>query len=158
VLLRTLRRAGLSAAGRLTCEPGRSPFLADAELGRSRLLVTAGPDEPDPGAAAALAGPGAVERLDPGDSIALEAAVARALSRLGTTWLVAVAPCVIGRPRAAPLQVIEARCNRCGACLSLACPAIRDEGGEAMAIDPARCTGCARCAQLCRGRALAGAG
>jgi len=156
-LLRTLRRAGVPAAGRLSCEPGRWPFLAETELGRSRLLVSAGPDEPDPGTAA-LAGPGAVERLDPGDPAALEAAVARALARPGTTWLVAVARCVIGLPRAAPLRVVEARCNRCGACLSLACPAIRDEGGEAMSIDGAVCTGCSRCAPLCRGSALAATG
>jgi indolepyruvate ferredoxin oxidoreductase alpha subunit len=50
--------------------------------------------------------------------------------------------------------VAAARCNRCGACLALACPAISDPGGEAMAVDPAVCTGCGLCAPLCRSRAI----
>ncbi|HET9595504.1 MAG TPA: 4Fe-4S binding protein, partial [Anaeromyxobacteraceae bacterium] len=52
------------------------------------------------------------------------------------------------------LEVAEARCNRCGACLRLGCPAI-SEGFEAMAIDPALCQGCGVCAQACRAGAIA---
>jgi Pyruvate/2-oxoacid:ferredoxin oxidoreductase delta subunit len=157
VLLRALRRAGVPASGRLSCEPGTAPSLAVAERGRARLVVWAGPHEPDPVAAAGVRGaPVLLERVAPGGAAEVEDALARALGRPGTTWLVAVAPCPAGHGRAAPLRVVEARCNRCGGCLSLACPAIRDEGGESMSIDRATCVGCLRCAPLCRGRALVG--
>ena len=154
-LLRALRRAGVAAAGRLSCEPGEGVYLAEASWGEGRLLVLAGPDEPDlstlPGGSAEGA---LVERVRPDDAAAVEAAVHRALLRRGLTVLVAVAPCVLGAPRAVPLAIQERRCNRCGACLGLGCPAISDQGGEAMVIDPATCTGCGRCAPLCRGRAI----
>ncbi len=74
----------------------------------------------------------------------------------GTTRLpgAAGAPWAGPGPRRPPLAVAEARCNRCGACLRLGCPAIEDAGGEGLAIDPARCTGCGLCAPLCRARAI----
>ena len=56
----------------------------------------------------------------------------------------------------APLAIAPSRCNRCGACLMLGCPAISDVGGEAMVIEPAACVGCGLCAPLCRSRAIAG--
>jgi Pyruvate/2-oxoacid:ferredoxin oxidoreductase delta subunit len=162
-LLRALRRAGEEAGGRLSCEPvagpvawpGPAPVLADAARGSARLLVLAGPDEPDLSTLAGwpLAG-AAVVRAVPDPPGEAEAAVGRALAGPGTTVLVAVVTCQLEVARAAPLAVAPARCNRCGACLSLGCPAIEDAGGEAMVIDPAVCTGCARCAPLCRGRAL----
>lgn len=151
-LLRALRRAGAAAAGRLGCEPGLGAALADASHGEARLVVLAGPDEPDPGAVAG--GPGRLERVDPAALAEVEEAVRRGLAGRGTTVLLAVAPCVLGARRGAPLAVHAARCNRCGACLGLGCPAIADAGGEAMVIDPAACTGCGRCAPLCRGRAI----
>jgi NAD-dependent dihydropyrimidine dehydrogenase PreA subunit len=154
-LLRALRRAGVPAAGRLSCEPGDGLLLAGAARGEARLLVLAGPDEPDldalPGGPA---GGALLARVDPGDLAGVEAAVGRALHQPGTTVLVAVAPCVLGAPAAPPLAIRAARCNRCGACLGLGCPAISDPGREAMVIDGGRCTGCGRCAPLCRGRAI----
>jgi TPP-dependent indolepyruvate ferredoxin oxidoreductase alpha subunit len=57
-------------------------------------------------------------------------------------------------PRLAPVAIEERRCNRCGSCLKLACPAIEDLGGEALVIDEAVCTGCGLCVPLCRARAI----
>ena len=129
--------------------------LAEATRGAARLLVLAGPREP---VLAALPGwpldEAQVLRVAPDALAELEAAVQRGLSRPGTTILVAVATCQLEVPRAAPLAIDPARCNRCGACLSLGCPAIEDLGGDAMVIDPAVCVGCARCAPMCRGRAM----
>jgi len=150
LLLRALKRAGVAASGRLSCEPGRAPWLADAERGAARVVISAGPGEPG----VAPEGPHRLERLGLLDAAQVEAGVTAALSRPGTTWLVAVAPCPLGLRRAVPLRVVEARCNRCGACLALGCPAIEDPGGEAMSIDRATCAGCSLCAPLCRGRAL----
>lgn len=56
---------------------------------------------------------------------------------------------------APPLAIAPSRCNRCGACLGLGCPAISDVGGEALVIDPALCAGGRICAPLCRARAIA---
>lgn len=53
-----------------------------------------------------------------------------------------------------PLAIEERRCNRCGSCLKLGCPAIADGGGEALVIDEAVCTGCGLCVPLCRARAI----
>ncbi len=57
-------------------------------------------------------------------------------------------------PRLAPLAIEERRCNRCGSCLKLSCPAIEDLGGEALVIDQAVCTACGLCVPLCRARAI----
>jgi len=135
--------------------PRPVPVLVDAARGEARLLVLAGPDEPDlathPGWPA---GGVHVERVQPDALPEVEAAVHGALARRGTTVLVAVAPCQLDAARAAPFAILPARCNRCGSCLSLGCPAIADAGGDALVIDPAICTGCSRCEPLCRGRAI----
>jgi hypothetical protein len=154
-LLRALRRAGVPAAGRLSCEDGEGLLLAGVARGEARLLVLAGPDEPDLDALPGWPdGTAPVVRVDPGALEDVEAAVGRALAGPGTTVLVAAAPCVRGTPAGPPLAIHAARCNRCGGCLSLGCPAISDPGGEALAIHAGRCSGCGRCAPLCRARAI----
>jgi hypothetical protein len=150
-LLRALRRCGVEATGRLGCEPGHELLLADLTRGEARVRVLAGPAEPPvlrlpAGAVAAL--------LDLGDLAALEKALWRALTHPGDTLFVAVTPCVLDAPRLPPLDIAEARCNRCGGCLTLGCPAITDACGEAMVIEAATCTGCGICVPLCRARAI----
>lgn len=54
----------------------------------------------------------------------------------------------------APFAIVPSRCNRCGSCLDLGCPAISDAGAEALLIEAAACVGCGVCAPLCRGRAI----
>jgi NAD-dependent dihydropyrimidine dehydrogenase PreA subunit len=150
-LLRGLRRCGIEAGGRLGCEPGRALLLADVTRGETRVRVLAGPAGPDP----LLLPPGVpTVRLDPGDLPAVERALWRALTHPGDTLFLAITPCVLSAPRRPPLAVAEARCNRCGSCLTLGCPAIADPGGEVMAIDVDTCTGCGLCAPLCRARAI----
>ncbi len=65
-----------------------------------------------------------------------------------------IAPGILTAPRRLPLAIAESRCNRCGGCFTLGCPAISDPGGEALVIDEASCTGCGLCAPLCRARAI----
>jgi TPP-dependent indolepyruvate ferredoxin oxidoreductase alpha subunit len=101
-----------------------------------------------------LAGAGArVVLLDPGDLAGTEDRVREALDHPGTV-LLALVPCVLGAGRALPFAVDPARCNRCGSCLTLACPAGSDGGGESMVVDATTCTGCELCAPLCRSRAI----
>jgi NAD-dependent dihydropyrimidine dehydrogenase PreA subunit len=150
-LLRGLRRSGIDAVGRLGCEPGEALLLADLTRGDARVRVLAGPIEPDPHR---LPGAALVARLDPGDLPSVERALWRALTHPGDTLFLAISPCLLDEPRRLPLSIAEARCNRCGGCLTLGCPAITDQGGEAMVIDAATCTGCGLCAPICRARAI----
>ncbi len=179
---RALRRAGLEFQGGLGCDPasaaafapaagpwaavcgvsrilrrGAPALLTDAARAGARFLLVADRAPPGhrPQVEMLLAAAGArVLVVDPADLAAAGAATARALVAGPGTALVALAPCIRGAPRAAPLAIAPSRCNRCGACLALACPAISDLGGEAMVIDTVTCAGCRLCAPLCRGRAI----
>lgn len=178
---RALRRGGLDLQGGLGCDlasaaafvpaPGRwaavtgvarvlgtgaRALLAAAAGAGAHLLVIAD-RVPHGGAApleAILARAGVrLLRLDPADLAGAEEAVRAAAPG---AVLLALSPCPRGAPRAAPLRVEPSRCNRCGACLALACAALSDPGGEAMAVDPATCAGCRLCTPLCRAGALVG--
>lgn len=178
-LLRALRDAGIGAAGRLGCDPpgpvdaggarallagagdlaarGAPALLAEAAAAGARWLAIADRRGEDGGAAleAQLAAAGArVRRVDPGSLEEAASAVRWADEAGPPAAIVALARCVRGAPRAPPLAVLPSRCNRCGACLRLGCPALSDPGGDAMAVDAAICTGCSRCAPLCRSGAL----
>jgi Pyruvate/2-oxoacid:ferredoxin oxidoreductase delta subunit len=180
-LLRALRRAGVEVEGGVGCDAGAEApiragygrraavtgiarlgreggtFLAAAERAGARLIVVADRRAPvrslDLEDALARAG-ARVAQLDPGDLAGAEARVREALDAPGTV-LVSLAPCVRGAPRAGPVAVDASRCNRCGSCLTLACPALSDKGGEGVAVDATACTGCGLCTPLCRSRALA---
>jgi TPP-dependent indolepyruvate ferredoxin oxidoreductase alpha subunit len=179
--LRALRRASVEMQGGIGCDldaerdfvaaPGRwaavtgvarllregAPALlhAAARAG-ARILVIADRIAPVRSTSLedALARTGKpIVRLDLDDLALAEARVRQALEVPGTV-LLALSPCVRGAPREAPLVVDATLCNRCGACLSLACPAISDDGEEAVRVDAGACTGCGRCAPMCRSRAL----
>lgn len=177
-LFRALRRAGLDVQGQSGCEPDADrPFIAaagrwaavagarrllaggqgavaEAAAAGARLFVLVDREGADGRRAAALlAATGArVVPLDGLDLAGAEAA-AREASVAGGA-LVVLSPCArLSRP-GPPLAIAASRCNRCGACLSLGCPAISDEGGDALVVDPSVCTGCGLCAPLCRARAI----
>lgn len=150
-VLRALRRCGIEPAGRLGCEPGEALLLADHARGEARVRVLAGPIGPDP---RLLPAGVSIRPVDPADLPGVERALWRALTHPGDTLLLALTPCVLEAPRLPPLAVAEARCNRCGACLTLRCPALSDPGGEAIVIDVATCTGCGLCQPICRARAI----
>ena len=92
--------------------------------------------------------------IDVFDLAASAAAIAEEMKGPGPAMIVARGRCPLQaeRPGATP-AVVERRCNRCGTCLRLGCPAI-SEGEEAMAIDPSSCVGCGLCRQVCRAGAI----
>src|SRR5512135_1035874 len=166
-LLRGLRRAGVAVHGAIGCDGGGAGSGAGPAFGRwaavtglddlavrgaeavagdplragAALVVVAdrlpvarslGPEE-------GLLGPARrLVRLDPSDPAGVEARVREALDRPGTV-LLALAPCAREAPRGAPLRVEASLCNRCGACVSLGCPALSDPGEEGMRVDPETC-------------------
>jgi TPP-dependent indolepyruvate ferredoxin oxidoreductase alpha subunit len=136
---------------------GAARLVADAAAAGARFVLVAdrAAAREAGGAPAALAAAGApVRAFDPADLAGAREAVAWAAAAGPGAALVALAPCVRGAGRSAPLAIAPSRCNRCGACLGLGCPAISDPGEDALAIDAAVCTGCGACAPLCRARAI----
>jgi TPP-dependent indolepyruvate ferredoxin oxidoreductase alpha subunit len=182
-LFRALRRAGLEVQGGSGCDeevlrlpsdvPGRwaavagaaraaagaGALVAEARTAGASLVAVADRDGPGERAAVeALARAGVeVVLLDGTDVAAVEAAVRAAGGRDAAgrdAAVVVLSACVRDAPRGDPVDVDPSRCNRCGACLSLGCPALSDPGGDAVAIERAVCTGCGLCVPLCRSRAL----
>lgn len=77
----------------------------------------------------------------------------------GRSLLVFERPCVLlDRPDTPALAVDAGRCTVCGRCGRLGCPAIsKTASGSTMVIDPALCTGCSLCMQVCRDQAISSA-
>ena len=71
--------------------------------------------------------------------------------------IVALAPCVLMvREKAGEIVVDDERCNLCGVCLDIGCPALAPAGETITVTDV--CTGCGLCIDVCRRGALSYAG
>ena len=91
--------------------------------------------------------------VDALDHRALRAALERELAASGLGVLVASAPCALAVRGAKTAVTVDAeRCNLCGLCLDIGCPALAP-GDDAMIIDSV-CTGCGTCVSVCRRDAL----
>jgi len=90
-----------------------------------------------------------VLEMDPYDMDRLEAALNEELAADELSVIICRAPCrLVERvPLGHPAEM-EIDCPGCGACLELGCPAIEELDGRSV-IDPAVCTGCGLCAQIC---------
>lgn len=104
-----------------------------------------------------------VHVVDSYDLQAVEQALRAAIGAGAPAVVIARRECVLlpaARRTWQPLQVDEARCNGCGLCLQLGCPAlvrseVKTAAGRALVrIDPLLCTGCEVCAQVCTRRAI----
>jgi len=81
----------------------------------------------------------------------LEKEVRSALDYEGVSVIIVDDPCVlISKARSADVMQVEAEtCRRCGACVKLGCPAIRQLEEGLVTIDPLLCNRCGLCAQVC---------
>jgi indolepyruvate ferredoxin oxidoreductase alpha subunit len=105
-----------------------------------------------------------VHTVDPYDLQAVEEALRDCLDNDGPAVVVSQRECALlpaARERWMTLAVKAERCNGCGLCFQVACPAIVKSGeldektGRAKArIDPLLCTGCEVCAQVCARKAI----
>ncbi len=95
--------------------------------------------------------------VDANDYGALDAAIKGQLDVPGLGVIVALAPCVLMvREKAGEIVVDGERCNLCGLCLDIGCPALAP-GADAVSVTDA-CTGCGLCIEVCRRGALSCAG
>jgi indolepyruvate ferredoxin oxidoreductase alpha subunit len=105
-----------------------------------------------------------IERANPFDMRAAKEAVRRSLDKTGVRVILFEAPCIMVE-RGRGLCRISGACTGCRACVKrLGCPAISlAEAGPVKAggkqavravIDPALCTGCGICADLCAAGAI----
>lgn len=108
-----------------------------------------------PGLCRAL-GVASVTVVDPYDLAATSLALQRAAAAPGVSVVITSRPCVEApvKIRDLPFEVVDAQCTACQACMNLGCPSITwtdawHEGRRKVAIDPATCTGCTLCAQVC---------
>jgi indolepyruvate ferredoxin oxidoreductase alpha subunit len=100
-----------------------------------------------------------VSVVDPYDLKQVETALRTALDAEGPCVIVAQRACALlpdARREWMAIEVDPERCNGCGLCFGIACPAIvasdqtDAKTGRALAlIDPLLCTGCEICAQVC---------
>jgi indolepyruvate ferredoxin oxidoreductase alpha subunit len=95
--------------------------------------------------------------VDANDYGALDAAIKGELDAPGLGVIVALAPCVLMvREKAGEIAVDEERCNLCGLCLDIGCPALAP-AADSMSVTDA-CTGCGLCIEVCRRGVLSYAG
>jgi indolepyruvate ferredoxin oxidoreductase alpha subunit len=98
-----------------------------------------------------------VKVIDAFDLKALRAGLRDSLGREEVSVIIVRGDCAVRLKARSGQRVIDTeKCNRCGVCLRLGCPAIQDDNGK-MFIDTALCAGdaCALCEQLCPQQAIA---
>ncbi|MGQ9492433.1 MAG: indolepyruvate ferredoxin oxidoreductase subunit alpha [Anaerolineae bacterium] len=105
-----------------------------------------------------------VHTVDAYDLKAVEVALKDCLEANEPAVIIARRECALmpeARKQWMPLQVNPERCNGCGLCFRVGCPAVVKSGeldaktGRPKAsIDPLLCTGCEICAQVCARRAI----
>ena len=94
--------------------------------------------------------------VDPLDLSAAKTAVHSVLDKKGVRIILFESPCIAVTKRAFTYQIDKNKCTRCKICIrKLGCPAIvYDE--DRVSVNPALCSGCGICAQVCAVKAIGG--
>jgi indolepyruvate ferredoxin oxidoreductase alpha subunit len=98
-----------------------------------------------------------VETVSAFDLREVERAMRDALKRDEPSALVVRGECALlpeARKKYVPLRVDEERCNGCGLCFRVGCPAVIKQPDGKASIDALLCTGCEVCAQVCARKAI----
>lgn len=96
-----------------------------------------------------------VRVVDPYDLKAIEVAFKGAFAADEPSVIIAKGPCVLKtREKRGVILVDEERCNGCGLCLRVGCPAVIKVHDKLVGIDELQCTGCTLCMQMCARKAM----
>ncbi len=92
--------------------------------------------------------------VDPIDQKAMTAALKDGLAATTPFVIITKRPCILIKEIAKKTagiscHVIEDKCKGCKVCMKMACPAMAFVDGKAIVQDPASCTGCGLCMELC---------
>ncbi len=98
-----------------------------------------------------------VRVVDPNDLKGFDKVLCEELEAEAPSVIISRSPCVMLKSvkKAAPLTVDLDKCNGCGLCMRIGCPALVKRGDK-VAIDRTQCVGCRVCTQLCHRDALNG--
>ncbi len=93
--------------------------------------------------------------VDPIDQTAMTAALKDGLTANGPFVIITKRPCVLIKEIAKKnagisCKIKEDKCVGCKVCMKMACPAMAFVDGKAVVQDPASCTGCGLCMELCK--------
>jgi len=84
----------------------------------------------------------------------IRTAVKSALDSNELSVVIVRGACVVHVPKHGETQIIDTqKCNQCGICLLVGCPAIQTDDRQPV-IDATMCTGCTVCAQVCPKQAI----
>jgi indolepyruvate ferredoxin oxidoreductase alpha subunit len=84
----------------------------------------------------------------------IRAAVKDSLEKPELSVIIVRGNCVVRVPKSAEPRVVDTKkCNQCGICLLIGCPAIQTSGEQPI-IDVTMCTGCTICQQVCPKQAI----
>lgn len=96
-----------------------------------------------------------VRIVDPGDLKAMGEALDDAISFKGPFIIITKSPCVLIKDVAKEkanvyCEIDHDKCIGCKMCMKIACPAISFSSKKATIVDPASCTACGLCMQMCK--------
>ena len=99
--------------------------------------------------------------VDPYDLKRLRKVIREEMEADEASVIIPRAPCILldhAHRKGEPLEVLEEKCQSCGVCLKLSCPALEKhpnpDGSFTVAINPVFCAGCALCCQVCTFEAI----
>ena len=92
--------------------------------------------------------------VNPHDIEATEAAIRAGLDAGEPAVVITQAPCALRIPPQPALVIDPERCNGCGLCLRIGCPALYRVSDDEVRINPLLCTGCTVCQQVCARQAI----
>ncbi len=100
-----------------------------------------------------------VHVMDPFDLKGLEQTIKEELQSEGPSVIISRRPCALlkGVRYEGPQRIDGEKCRKCGACLSIGCPAIVNRG-DRIEVNETLCIGCKLCTKLCKFDAIEKAG
>lgn len=102
-----------------------------------------------------------VVTVDPYDLKTLRKVIREEIDAPEASVIITKAPCILlehARDKMSPMKVVEEKCQSCGVCLKLSCPALEKVPGAedsfSVTVNPVLCSGCQLCFQICPFQAI----